>query len=138
VKIQLLVKNGSNINFIGSSFRIGKKYPGVLFCYECLKVGESYIVTGNVKFDRFKKVFGKIDFRSRVGQASRHDIRTKIFDLGDSKLASDIISSKLKFDILARVVENVEDCDRAYKIVTKFFINFDFALTENLYEQDAK
>lgn len=136
MKILMLIKNRSNIDFVGSSFRRGKKYPKVLFCYHYLKVDESYIVTGDVEVDRFKKVFGKIDFRSRVGQASRYDIRTKILDLGDSKLVSDIISSRLKYKILARVVENVEDCDRAYKIVTKFFINFEKALILNVYDEE--
>jgi len=135
MKIGMLVKPGTNFDLIGVSFRIGKKYPEVLFCYEHLLFKGSYVIIGNVEVDRFKKVFGKIDFRSRSGQSVRNDIRLKIFDVEDSKLVSDIIYSRLKFGILARVVENVEDSDRAYKIVTKFFINFEKALVLNVSEQ---
>ena len=93
-----------------------------------------YII-GNVEVNRFVKIFGKIDFRSRSCLFLKNDIRLKIFDVEDSKLVSDIIYSRLKFGILARVVENVEDSDRAYKIVTKFFINFEKALVTNVSEQ---
>lgn len=93
-----------------------------------------YII-GNVEVNRFKKMFGKIDFRNRSGQFLKNDIRLKIFDVDDAKLVSDIIYSRLKFGILERVIENVEDSDRAYKIVTKFFINFEKALVLNVSEQ---
>jgi len=137
MKIQMLVKPGTNFDLIGLSFRIGKKYPEVLFCYEYLQFLGSYVIIGNVEVDRFKKMFGKIDFRNRSGQFLKNDIRLKIFDVEDSKLVCDIIYSRLKFGILTRVVENVEDSDRAYKIVTvtKFFINFEKALVSNVCEQ---
>lgn len=135
MKIGMLVKPGTNFDLIGLSFRSRKKYPEVLFCYEYLVFHGSYVIIGNVEVNRFKKMFGKIDFRNRSGQSVRNDISLKIFDVEDSKLVSDIIYSRLKFGILARVIENVEDSDRAYKIVTKFFINFEKALVLNVSEQ---